>query len=265
MSSYSNPSVQIFKSTQFGEIRTTGTSEQPLFCLADVCNSLKLKNVSDCRCRLNEKGVVITDTLTSGGLQSMIFINESNLYKCIFQSRKKEAQMFQDWVSDEILPAIRKTGGYIASSQNDTPELIMARALQVAQVTIENHKQRLQMLSGENELLQQENKALAPKAEYTDKVLQSTSTYTMTQIAKEMGMSAISLERKLHERKIMFSQSGQWFLYEKYQDKGYTKPRTHHYYKSDGTTGSKTITVFTERGRAFLHYIFENQLQTSKN
>jgi prophage antirepressor-like protein len=129
-------SVQVFKSSQFGEIRTACTSEQPLFCLSDVCKSLQLNNVSECRRRLNEKGVITTDTLTAGGLQSMIFIDEPNLYKCIFQSRKKEAQMFQDWVTSEVLPAIRKSGGYLAAQADETPETIMARALIVAQETL---------------------------------------------------------------------------------------------------------------------------------
>jgi phage antirepressor YoqD-like protein len=75
----------------------------------------------------------------------------------------------------------------------------------------------------------------------------------MTQIAKELGMSAIALEKKLHEKGIIFRQSGQWVLYAKYQGKDYTKPRTHQYMRSDGTTGTNTITVWTEKGRKFIH------------
>jgi phage antirepressor YoqD-like protein len=129
----------------------------------------------------------------------------------------------------------------------------MARALLVAHETINRNKQRVQILEGENELLTNEVKQLAPKAEYTDKVLQSVSTYTMTQVAKELGMSAIALEKKPHEKGIIFRQSGQWILYAKYQNKGYTKPRTHQYMRSDGTTGTNTITVWMEKGRKFIH------------
>ncbi|MDR0572891.1 MAG: phage antirepressor KilAC domain-containing protein [Tannerella sp.] len=107
------------------------------------------------------------------------------------------------------------------------------------------------------DLLEKENRQLAPKAEYTDKVLQSISTYTMTQVAKEIGMSAVALEKRLHDEGVMFKQSGQWILYAKYQDKGYTKTRTHHYTHSDGTTGTNTITVWTEKGRAFVHQIMK--------
>jgi Rha family phage regulatory protein len=116
-------------------------------------------------------------------------------------------------------------------------------------------RQNVQILEGQNELLTNEVKTLAPKAEYTDKILQSISTHTMTQVAKELGMSAIALERKLHEKGIIFKQSGQWLLYAKYQDKGYTKARTHQYTHSDGSTGTNTNTVWTEAGRMFVHKI----------
>ncbi|MDR2002392.1 MAG: phage regulatory protein/antirepressor Ant [Prevotella sp.] len=122
---------------------------------------------------------------------------------------------------------------------------------------VEAQRQQLRILEGENELLNNEVKALAPKAAYTDEVLQSVSTYTMTQVAKELGMSAIALERELKDMGVMFRQSGQWLLYAKYQGKGYTRPRTHSYEHSDGSTGTNTITVWTEKGRAFIHSLFQ--------
>jgi phage antirepressor YoqD-like protein len=125
------------------------------------------------------------------------------------------------------------------------------------QAEMREQKQHTQMLEGENDLLEKENRQLAPKADYTDKVLQSTSTYTMTQVAKEIGMSAVALEKHLHDAGIMFKQSGQWILYAKYQNRDYTKSRTHHYPHSDGTTGTNTITVWTEKGRAFVHQIMK--------
>lgn len=101
----------------------------------------------------------------------MLFINEPNLYRCIFQSRKKEAELFQNWVVEEVLPSIRKLGGYMVVKENDSPEIIMARALQIANETIERSKQRVQILEGENSHLQEQNRILAPKAQYTDEVL----------------------------------------------------------------------------------------------
>ena len=104
--------LQIFNSEEFGEIRTVMKDGEPLFCLSDVCRVLEIKNVSDCKSRLLSKGVVITDTLTNGGNQKMTFINEANLYKVIFQSRKPSAERFTDWVTEDVLPQIRKTGSY---------------------------------------------------------------------------------------------------------------------------------------------------------
>ena len=95
-------------------------------------------------------------------MQEMNFIDEPNLYRCIFQSRKEEAELFQDWVCGEALPAIRQNGGYIAAHQEETPEMIMARALQVAHATLERHQQQLQL--AQNTIQQQ-----APKVAFAEK------------------------------------------------------------------------------------------------
>ncbi|MBD5357391.1 MAG: phage antirepressor Ant [Bacteroides sp.] len=140
-----NNQIQIFSNPKFGEIRTAiSDSKEALFCLADVCKELEISNVGNVKQRLSEKGIRNVDTLTKGGLQGMTFINEANLYKCIFQSRKPDAERFQDWVCEEVLPAIRKTGGYIAAKADDTPEMIMARAVLVANDTIERQKKKIQ-------------------------------------------------------------------------------------------------------------------------
>ena len=120
--------IQIYKNAQFGQIRTSVTeSGEPLFCLADVCEALELNGgARNVKSRLYQKGVVSINTPTNGGNQMMNFITEPNLYKCIFQSRKKEAEAFQDWVCSEVLPSIRKTGGY---NHSQSPEEIMARAV----------------------------------------------------------------------------------------------------------------------------------------
>ena len=105
--------LTVFKNQDFGEIRTTLINNQPYFCLADVCRILDIKNVSDCKDRLKKDGVVNNDVIDSLGRRQVAnFINESNLYKCIFQSRQPYAEKFQDWVTEEVLPQIRKTGGY---------------------------------------------------------------------------------------------------------------------------------------------------------
>ena len=166
------------------------------------------------------------------------------------------ALLFSQWLSPDFylwcndrIKELLTTG--VATASND--DALIAQAMQVLQRRLDASRQRTQILEGTIEHQQEEIKQLAPKAEYTDCVLQSTSTYTMTQVAKEIGMSAIALEKHLHDQGVMFRQSGQWILYAKYQNKGYTKTRTHHYTHSDGTTGTNAITVWTEKGRAFVH------------
>jgi phage antirepressor YoqD-like protein len=159
---------------------------------------------------------------------------------------------FYLWCNDRIKELLT-TG--VTTVRSDDEAIFYA--ISVLQKRIDASQQRVQILEGENEHLTKEVKQLAPKAEYTDSVLQSTSTHTMTQVAKELGMSAYALEKKLHAAGVMFKQSGQWFLYAKYQDKGYTRPRTHCYPKSDGTSGTNTITVWTEAGRAFIHQLMK--------
>lgn len=110
--------VQVFNNEEFGQVRTVTIEDEFYFNLKDCCRVLDIKNHKDAASRLNPKGVVITDLLTNGGVQKANFINESNFYKLVFQSRKPEAEKFADWVTDKVLPAIRKHGAYIAPAQN---------------------------------------------------------------------------------------------------------------------------------------------------
>lgn len=104
--------LKVFGNNEFGRVRTQVIDGEPYLMLNDVCRVLEIKNPRDVKNRLNKKGVVITDTLTSGGIQQTTFINESNLYKVIFQSRKPQAEKFTDWVTSEVLPSLRKNGYY---------------------------------------------------------------------------------------------------------------------------------------------------------
>lgn len=104
--------LQIFNSDEFGEVRTVLVENEPMFCLTDICKALQLTQPSKVKERLNEKGVRSIPTLTNGGEQKLLYINESNLYKTIFQSRKENAERFTERVTSDVLPSIRKTGSY---------------------------------------------------------------------------------------------------------------------------------------------------------
>lgn len=123
--------LEIFRNSKF-EIRGGLINDEPYFCLSDVCKILDLDNSRQAKTRLDQKGVISNDTLTNGGIQRMDFINEPNLYRLIFQSRKPEAEAFQEWVFSDVLPAIRKHGGYLTPAKieevlND-PDTIIALA-----------------------------------------------------------------------------------------------------------------------------------------
>ena len=105
--------LQIFNSDQFGKIRAVEVDGEPWFCLADVCAPLGLR-ATRCRERLKPEGVRTMDTPTKSGTQGMLWVNEGNLYRAIFQSKKPEAEVFTDWVTEEVLPALRRTGTYSA-------------------------------------------------------------------------------------------------------------------------------------------------------
>lgn len=198
-------------------------------------------------------------TTPSRGVQNATIINESGVYSLVFSSKLSDAKKFKRWVTSEVLPSIRKTGGYMVSKHDDTPEMIMARALQVAEEAINRHKQQLEQANERITLQDSQLKKQAPKVKYVDDVLQSVSTYTTTQMSKELGLrEAEQLHKLLKDGGIMFKQSGQWLLTAKYSELGYTKPRTHQYTRSDGTTGTNTVTVWTEKGRQFLHELRDN-------
>lgn len=229
-----------------------GSVQEPWFFAQDVAAMLQLTNVSDMVQRVDDDE---RSKFNLGRQGDGWFLTENGLYEVLMQSRKPIAKVFKKGVK-AILKEIRTTGGYLATSQNDTPELIMARALQVAQATITKHQQQLEAANERIALQDTQLKEQASKVQYVDEVLQSVNTYTSTQMSKELGLrEAEQLNKILKEMGIMFKQSGQWLLTAKYSEKGYTKPRTHQFTRNDGTIGTNTTTVWTEKGRAFLHTI----------
>ena len=187
----------------------------------------------------------------------MTYIDEANLYRCIFQSRKAEAEKFQDWVFEEVLPAIRQNGGYLAQTEADTPETLMARALKVADATLSNYEQRIRQQQERIEAQTQQLQLQAPKVQYADEVLSARGTYTTTQMAKELGLSsAIKLHNLLKAGGDMFKRSEQWFVTAKHAGKDLTAVRTTAYIDHQGKSATRLTTVWTEKGRAWLHSKF---------
>lgn len=181
-----NTQIQIFNNPQLGKIRTAKSENgEPIFCLADVCKILDIGNTSQIKTRLNPDGVTTNEVIDSmHRLQPAIFITESNLYKVIFQSRKPEAEAFTEWVTSEVLPSIRKNGGYIHAKPEDTPEVIMAKALLLADSTIKAQEAKLQLNEKKIELLEEVTKEQAPKVLFADSVAASDKTILIGELAK---------------------------------------------------------------------------------
>lgn len=244
--------IQIFNNPQFGEIRATISEKgEPMFCLADVCKALELANPTMVKSRLKADGLSTTEVIDSKGRnQQATFVSEANLYKCIFQSRKAEAEKFQDWVCDEVLPSIRKTGGYIAAKADDTPEMIMARAILVAQDTIK--KQCLRIEEQKRKIAED-----APKVLYADSTAASKTSCLVGEMAKiltqngyEIGQNR--LFKKLREEGYL-GKTGEYYNVpnQRYQEMGLFEVKKSIINNPDGSTFQKSTTKITGKGQIY--------------
>lgn len=246
--------ITIFSNPTFGEIRTAGTADEPMFCLADVCRVLELSNISETKRRLIKDGVSPIEVIDNlGRKQQANFINEQNLYKVIMRSDKPQAEPFQDWVCGEVLPTIRKTGGYIAANAQMTDEEIMATALRIGEATIRKRDERIRQLEAEAKQKDVLISDMRKGNDYLNTILQSNGTVTTTQIAQDYGMSAMALNRKLAEMRVQHKVNGQWILYATHQAKGYVHSRTLNLTHRDGRPYTCMVTEWTQRGRLFLY------------
>lgn len=269
-----NHPIQVLKQTELlgHQFTVYGTAENPLFLAKEVgevleyseSNSSKLTNLVD------DDEKVRNIVTTPGGNQEVWMLTEDGLYEVLMQSRKPIAKQFKKGVK-QILHEVRTTGGYIASKADDTPEEIMARALTIAQATLAKREERLKQLEVQAEqqqatieLQEKEIKQAAPKVNYYDTHLQSVNTLTSTQVAKQIGMVAEKLHKKLNEAGIIFYQSGQWLLYSPYSAWKLHDTRTNTFTRSDGSTGTNSYTVWTEKGRRFIIALYENGWNVKK-
>ena len=186
-----------FTNPEFGEVRTLNIENEPWFVAADVCKALDLGNASMTLSRLDddEKGVSLIDTL--GGLQNMVTVNEPGLYTLVLGSRKPEAKAFKRWITHDVIPSIRKNGGYIAGQEQMTPEELMAKALLVANKTLAERDARISELTVQNTIMQ-------PKAEYFDELVDRNTLTNFRETAKELGISEKAFIRFLIDKKYIF-------------------------------------------------------------
>ncbi|MGG5337263.1 phage antirepressor KilAC domain-containing protein [Enterococcus sp. AZ154] len=218
------------------EVRTFLVNDEPYFVGKDVASILGYSNTPKAiRDHVDEEDKTQNESFTVNGTALML-INESGLYSLILKSKMPNARKFKRWVTSEVLPTIRKTGSYTNVPQS------FAQALRLAAD-----------LEEKNQLLEQQIAEYEPKISYLDMILSSTDTVATSQIAADYGMSAIALNKLLNELGVQHKVSGQWILYRKHMNQGYTKSHTSEIPKADGGVKVVMNTKWTQKGRVFIY------------
>lgn len=222
------------------EVRTVQRNGEPWFVLKDVCAILDIANHKMTTQRLDGDEVSQTYLIDSiGRKQEMTVINESGLYNVILRSDKPEAKPFRKWVTSEVLPSIRKTGGYIAGQENLTPEELMAKALMVAQKTLAEREARIADLTVQNQIMQ-------PKASYFDELVERGTLTNFRETAKQLGIPPKRFVAFLMEKKYVYrDKRGKLLPYEAKNDGLFELKESYN----DKTQWSGTQTLITPKGR----------------
>ena len=239
--------IQIFQNLEFGAIRTLSNEQgEPMFCGKDVAEALGYKKPENAVAKHVDHEDKTTTLIQGSGSNyktQAIFINESGLYALILSSKLESAKRFKRWVTSEVLPAIRKQGGYLIAKKGESDKDVMKRAMEIVKTTLAKREEQIAKLK--------------PRAEYADSVLDSINCITTTQLAKELGMTAQELNRRLCEMRIQYWQSGQYMLYADYARQGFAKSRTRRHVCKHGIVMTEMYLVWTERGRNFIHQLLD--------
>lgn len=250
--------ITIFKNAEFGSVRTITINNEPYFVGKDVAEILGYSNSSEALI----EHVEAEDKLNSKTLSSLELnlgqrggwlINESGLYSLILSSKLPSAKKFKHWVTADVLPSIRKHGMYATDELLNNPDFAISVFRQLKAEREEN--QRLQTVNQQQEQIIGE---LQPKANYVDVILDNKGLVTITQIAKDYGMSGRKMNELLKEYGVQYKQSGQWLLYSKYHNMGYTHSKTIEIVRSDGRPDVTMETKWTQKGRLFIYELLKN-------
>lgn len=252
--------IKIFENPEFGNVRTLeGANGEVLFCGADIAKALGYSNtrkaLSD-HCK--ENGVTKRYIIDSMGReQEAAFITEGNVYRLIARSKLPEAEKFERWVFDEVLPSIRKHGAYMTDDvlhrAITEPDFLIQLA---TELKAEQEKRRA--LESTVAVQSQQITELQPKASYYDVVLNSKDLLSIGKIAKDFGKSAVWLNKWLHEQGVQYKQGEIWLLYQKYAEQGYTNTKTQTYNGNDGAIHTKVHTYWTQKGRLFIYDLLKS-------
>ena len=258
--------VKIFESEEFGKVRTLIEGEDKvLFCGTDVAQALGYSNTTDAlkrHCRCIVKREVPHPQSPEKNLETN-FIPESDVYRLIFGSKLEDAEKFQNWIFDDVIPTIRKTGGYVNNdelfietyfSQVEESTKAMLRATLATVREVNEKNRQLEQTVG---VQSQQIAELQPKATYYDVVLQCEDLISITAIAKDYGKSARWMNNYLHEKGVQYRQGDIWLLYQTYAERGYTSTKTFKY-DDGGENHVKVHTYWTQKGRLFIYELMKS-------
>lgn len=255
--------MQVFSNPEFGSIRTIKVNGEPWFVLKDVCEAFGETNYRRVASRLEDDEKGVSQISTPGGKQNMTIVNESGLYSALFAmqpekargvdneyivKRQTQLRQFKRWVTHDVLPSIRKTGGYMIPQ--DYPSALRALA--------DAEEQKLKLLA-ENQRQAQAIADFEPIRQYVDEILESQSAMATSQVAADYDLSANALNKILYEAGIQRNVNGQWILYKRYMGKGYTKSKTIQFIRSDGRYDSTLQTQWTQKGRMLIHEVLTSR------
>lgn len=256
--------MQVFNNDQFGSVRTVVKDGEPWFVAADVCKALEIGNPTDVMRRLDDDERTLVSIEGASNTLPVNVINEPGLYAVVLGSRKPEAKAFKRWITHEVIPTIRKTGGYVANDDlfvetyfGDADESIKS----AFRATLERVRRLNEEKKALNETVAVQSQQIAemrPKVTYYDVILNSPDAITMSVIAKDYGKSAKWLNKKLNELGVQFKQGDIWLLYAEHADKGYTKTETYTYVDSSDIKHSRVHTKWTQKGRIFLYDLLKS-------
>lgn len=257
--------LQIFNNEEFGEIRTVVANNEPMFCLSDVCKALEISNVGNVKQRLSEKGIHTADTPTKGGMQKMTFISEANLYKTIFQSRKESAERFTDWVTSEVLPSIRKNGGYIAGQETLSDDELLSKALLVAHNKIAERDKIIEQKQARIEQMK-------PKAIFADAVATSRTSILIGDLAKLICQNGYQIgQKRLFEwlrnnGYLCKSGSSRNMPMQRYVEQGLFEVKESNVQNPDGSVRITRTTKITGKGQLyFVNRFLGREIENGRN
>lgn len=250
--------LQVFNNPEFGEIRIIDIEGEPWWVLADVCRALNIERTDSAARRLDsdEKGTHLVST--PGGTQNMTIINESGLYKVLLRSDKPEAKKFTRWVTSEVLPSIRKHGGYLAKQEELSPEELMAKALAVAQQILAKREERIKFQATEISSLKAYNQVMKPKADYFDELVDRNLLMSFRETAKQLNIKEkVFIQFLLDEKYIYRDQKRKLMPYSDYNDDLFRIKECF----SEKTKWSGTQTMVTPKGMETFRLLLKDSIK----